>query len=63
MLTPKHFRQTNQLLARLIHDPDTPEAMRQAAKNARRSLFRYQYGAGTRLAPTAHCPDDQQRAA
>jgi hypothetical protein len=45
MITPKDFRLTNQLLSRLIHDPETPDAMRQAAKNARKALFRYRGGA------------------
>lgn len=50
MITPKDFRQTNLLLARLIHDPDTPERMREAAKKARRALFRYRDGATARPA-------------
>lgn len=44
MMSQKLFREINQFLARLIYASDTPEAMRKAAKDARRSLFRYQYG-------------------
>lgn len=57
MITPKDFRQTNQLLARFIHDPDTSEAMRRAAMNARRALFRYRDGA-TKPAPAHKCAGD-----
>lgn len=34
------FKQINELLARIIYAPDTSEAMRDAAKDARRSLHR-----------------------
>jgi hypothetical protein len=43
-MTPKLFRQINEFLARLIYAPDTSEAMREAAKEARQALFRYCYG-------------------
>jgi hypothetical protein len=39
-MNPKLFKEINQLLARLIYAPDTSEAMREAAKDARRSLHR-----------------------
>lgn len=57
MITPKEFRQMNQLLARLIYDPDTSDAMRQAAKRARQALFRYRDGANPQPGPTAHSAD------
>jgi uncharacterized protein (UPF0147 family) len=57
MITPKDFRQTNQLLARLIHDPDTPERMRDAAKKARRALFRYR-DASSKRTPAHKCAVD-----
>lgn len=58
MITPKDFRQTNQLLARLIHDPETPERMREAAKRARRALFRYRDGASSQPTPAHKCTGD-----
>lgn len=39
-MNPKLFKQINELLARLIYAPDTTKAMREAAKDARRSLHR-----------------------
>ena len=39
-MSPKLFKRINEFLARLIYTPSTPEAMRQAAKDARQSLHR-----------------------
>jgi hypothetical protein len=44
MMTRKEFEKMNRLLAGLIYASGTSEAMRTAAKDARRSLFQYQYG-------------------
>ncbi len=43
-MTPELFKKINRLLARLIYAKDTPEPMREAAKDARRALFRFVYG-------------------
>jgi hypothetical protein len=39
-MSRKLFRQINEFLASLIYGPDTTPAMREAAKDARRSLHR-----------------------
>jgi hypothetical protein len=39
-MTQKLFKEINESLGRLIYSPDTPEAMRKAAKDARQSLHR-----------------------
>ena len=54
-MTPQLFREMNELLARLIHAPDTSEAMRKAAKKARQALLRH-YGIDNDPA-TAHNAD------
>jgi hypothetical protein len=39
-MTAEEFKQLNEFLARLIYDPNTPDKMKEAAKDARRSLHR-----------------------
>jgi hypothetical protein len=43
-MTPEEFKKINEFLARMIYASDTSESMREAAKDARRSLFRLVYG-------------------
>ncbi len=45
-MTPNQFKRFNEYLARLIYAPDTTEAMRKAAKDARKELHRL-YGANS----------------
>lgn len=40
----KLFKRINQFLAELIYAPDTSDAVKKAAKDARRALFRYRDG-------------------
>ena len=50
-MTPEFFRECNELLARFIYAPSSTEAMREAAKAARRSLFLYAYGTKNQPGP------------
>lgn len=48
-MTPKLFKEINELLARLIYNPDTPEPLRKAAKDTRQPLHRL-YGTNNKPA-------------